>query len=89
MYILTEIITKFKSIKNIINQPLEELKRVIDIKCSQWLKNKEFNKNLRPSTLFRPSNYENYRNELQKKDIGRLGNGKSKGKYADCIDEEV
>ena len=68
---------------------LEELKKVIDIKCSQWLKNKEFNKNLRPSTLFRPSNFENYRNELPMKDIGRIGNGKTKGKYDDCIDEEV
>jgi uncharacterized phage protein (TIGR02220 family) len=40
----------------------ETFKHVIDVKVSQWL-GAEDEKWLRPSTLFRPSNFENYRNE--------------------------
>jgi len=41
----------------------EKFKHVIDIKAGQWLDDDEYNKYLRPSTLFRESNFENYLNE--------------------------
>ena len=38
----------------------EELANMIEYKCEEWLQNKEMCKYLRPSTLFRPTNCENY-----------------------------
>lgn len=38
----------------------EELANMIEYKCKEWLQNKEMRKYLRPSTLFRPTNCENY-----------------------------
>lgn len=43
---------------------VEDLKAVIDFKVGEWLENEKMNKFLRPSTLFRESNFENYINEL-------------------------
>ena len=40
----------------------KDFKYVIDIKCSEW-KDTEFAKHLTPSTLFRASNFGNYRNQ--------------------------
>lgn len=44
---------------------LEDFKCVIDTKTSQWLNDPQFNNYLRPSTLFNPTNFENYLNENQ------------------------
>lgn len=52
---------------------LEELKFVIDVKASQWLNDTENNKYLRPDTLFRKSNFENYRNEILPKRRPQVG----------------
>ncbi len=52
---------------------LEELKFVIDVKVSQWLNDTENNKYLRPDTLFRKSNFENYRNEILPKRRPQVG----------------
>lgn len=41
---------------------LEDFKIVIDKKCDEWL-NTNMEKYLRPSTLFRPTNFENYLNQ--------------------------
>lgn len=46
---------------------VEDLKHVIDVKTEEWLNNDEMNKFLRPSTLFRPTNFENYLNQKSKK----------------------
>lgn len=46
----------------------EQFKRVIDTKTEQWLYDDEYNKYLRPSTLFRESNFENYLNEKREGD---------------------
>lgn len=43
---------------------LEDFKRVIDIKVQQWLTNPNMKQYLRPSTLFSPTNFENYLNEM-------------------------
>ncbi|MGP1500769.1 MAG: conserved phage C-terminal domain-containing protein [Bergeyella cardium] len=43
-----------------------ELKQVIALKIKQWLNNPEMAKYLRPSTLFRESNFEGYINEIEK-----------------------
>ena len=42
---------------------LEDFKKVIDIKVRQWLARPEMKLYLRPSTLFSPTNFENYLNE--------------------------
>lgn len=52
---------------------VDEIKYVIDIKTAQWL-DTENDKYLRPSTLFRQSNFDSYVNEkpiIQKKSIGQ------------------
>lgn len=45
------------------NHTIDDFKSVIDHKTKEWLNNKEFNKNLRPGTLFSKSNFERYLNE--------------------------
>lgn len=54
-----------KHINGRINEgyTLEDFKSVIDTKVSQWKNDKNMNKFLRPSTLFSPTNFENYLNE--------------------------
>lgn len=42
---------------------IDDLKLVIDKKCDEWL-GTDMAKNLRPSTLFRPANFENYLGQL-------------------------
>lgn len=42
---------------------LDDFKRVIDVKCSEWLGNPKMEPYIRPSTLFRPTNFENYHNQ--------------------------
>lgn len=42
---------------------LEDFKRVIDVKYKQWVNDPHFKNYLRPSTLFNPTNFENYLNE--------------------------
>lgn len=41
---------------------LDDFKKVIDIKCSQWLGDPKMEEYLRPSTLFAPSKFESYLN---------------------------
>lgn len=41
---------------------LDDFKRVIDVKCSQWLNDSKMSKYLQPSTLFSPK-FEGYANE--------------------------
>lgn len=42
---------------------LEDFQRVIDVKHKQWTNDLQFKNYLRPSTLFSPTNFENYLNE--------------------------
>lgn len=44
---------------------IEDLKRVIDVKCSEWL-NTNMEQYLRPNTLFNPTNFESYFNQKPK-----------------------
>lgn len=53
---------------------LDDFKRVIDIKCSQWLKDKNMCKYLRPETLF-GSKFESYLNENQISNKPAMKNG--------------
>lgn len=43
---------------------IEDFKKVIDQKVMQWINDPKMKNYLRPSTLFRPTNFENYLNEL-------------------------
>lgn len=43
---------------------ISKLKAVIDLKCSQWLHNKEFNMYLRPATLFNAEKFAQYSGEI-------------------------
>lgn len=56
---------------------LQDFYRVIDIKVNQWLNSPDMNKYLRPTTLFNPTNFENYLNEqaalpVTKKPVGHV-----------------
>ena len=42
---------------------VSELKMVIDNRCEKWLNDEKMNEYLRPSTIFRPSNFEAYYND--------------------------
>ena len=42
----------------------EDLKAVIDNRCEKWLNDEKMNEYLRPSTLFRPSKFEAYYNDV-------------------------
>ncbi|WP_437830541.1 conserved phage C-terminal domain-containing protein [Niallia taxi] len=42
---------------------VEDFKRVIDVKCEQWLKDEKMCEYLRPATLFSQKNFENYVNQ--------------------------
>lgn len=42
---------------------LEDFKHVINVKCDEWLNDEKMQRYLRPGTLFRPSNFENYLNQ--------------------------
>lgn len=61
--------TESDFVKNLIvdrleeNYTIDDFKSVIDHKTKEWLNNKEFNKNLRPGTLFSKNNFERYLNE--------------------------
>jgi len=43
---------------------LDEFKKVIDVKAAKWRGDPKMDDYLRPSTLFRPTNFENYLNEI-------------------------
>ncbi len=45
----------------------DDFKQVIDVKVADWKNDNQMNKFLRPSTLFRPSNFESYLNEKKSK----------------------
>ncbi|TPR43183.1 replication protein [Apilactobacillus micheneri] len=45
---------------------VDDLKHVVDIKCSQWINDSKMNKFLRPATLFQASKIDGYLNENPK-----------------------
>lgn len=45
------------------NYTIDDFKSIIDHKTKEWLNNKEYNKNLRPGTLFSKNNFIRYLNE--------------------------
>lgn len=57
---------------------VDEMKRVIDAKCSEWLNDQKMKRYLQPSTLFRASKYDNY--------VGALSNDFQIGTDADSDD---
>ncbi|GEM_PF-1146433 len=56
-----------KLIKGRLNEGynVEDFKKVIDNRCEKWLNDEKMKEFLRPSTLFRPSNFENYLNDVK------------------------
>lgn len=42
---------------------IDDFKKVIDVKCAEWLGDSKMENYLRPITLFRPGNFENYLNQ--------------------------
>lgn len=60
----------------------DELCRVIDRKCSEWLQNPEMRQYLRPSTLFSPKKYDNYVGQLTQPLPNKgASNGQSPGRF--------
>ncbi len=64
--------TKFIQARYKDGYTLEDFKKVIDTKVAQWKNNTEMAKYLRPKTLFSPSNFDSYLNEVPKH--SQLGN---------------
>ncbi|HFI0501004.1 TPA: phage replisome organizer N-terminal domain-containing protein [Streptococcus suis] len=58
--------TKFIQARYKDGYTLEDFKKVIDTKVVQWKNNTEMAKYLRPKTLFSPSNFDSYLNEVPK-----------------------
>ena len=56
---------------------IDDFKKVIDVKCAQWLNDPNMKKYLRPETLFKASHFESYLNEYVEP---------TKSKYADAIE---
>lgn len=52
---------------------LEDFKKVIDVKVAQWKKDPKMNQYLRPSTLFNPTNFENYLMESRERQTNSKG----------------
>lgn len=59
----TEATQKFINGRETDGYTLEDFKKVIDVKCKQWLADPKMQAYLRPDTLFRPGNFESYLNE--------------------------
>lgn len=57
---------------------LDDFKKVIDVKCEQWLNDKKMKSYLRPETLFNASHFESYLNEYVEQ---------PKSKYADALEK--
>jgi len=74
--------TSTKNTVKLINARLKEgysvddFKKVIDTKVAQWARDPKFSAYLQPSTLFAPSHFENYLNEVT------VAVGRGAGKYA-------
>ena len=58
--------TKFIQARYKDGYTLEDFKKVIDTKVSQWKNNSQMAQYLRPKTLFSPSNFDSYLNEVPK-----------------------
>ncbi|MGB1295760.1 MAG: conserved phage C-terminal domain-containing protein [Flavobacteriales bacterium] len=43
---------------------IEEIKEVIEVKVFEWLNNPKMSQHLNPTTLFRPSNFDKYINQV-------------------------
>lgn len=75
----TEATVKFINGRWAEGKTIDDFKRVIDVKCKEWLgkKNREgkpLANFLRPNTLFSPTNFENYLNQVVGKPTeGRVG----------------
>ncbi|MCC3379859.1 conserved phage C-terminal domain-containing protein [Paenibacillus farraposensis] len=89
---------KVKTTKEFINgrisegRTVEDFKNVIDIKCSHWLNDPKMSQYLRPATLFRPSNFDNYLNQEPEEKEGDNPGQMSKDEkidYDDAIREWV
>mgnify|MGYP003777561931 CR=1 FL=1 len=50
---------------------VDDFKRVIDVKCEEWLKDEKMSQYLRPATLFSQRNFENYVNQKSKSDTNQ------------------
>ena len=51
---------------------MSDFKKVIDLKVSQWMGDNKMRKFLRPATLFIPSHFDDYLNELTDEDAKNI-----------------
>lgn len=59
-YSMTKENLKYITARKKEGRTLEDLQHVIDFKCHEWLNDEKMASYLRPSTLFRPTNFDNY-----------------------------
>lgn len=60
--------TKFIKARLEEGRTVEQMKKVIDHKCKEWLNDPKMKKFLRPETLFNATKFESYINEVPKKE---------------------
>ncbi|MEY9097027.1 conserved phage C-terminal domain-containing protein [Paenibacillus sp. RC84] len=68
---------------------LEDFKHVIDVKVAEWGNDPYWNKFLRPSTLFRPSKFENYLNQNPVSSLAVPQNGGNQKTRHDLNNESI
>ena len=69
--------TSMKEIRARLNEgyTADDLKRIIDFKASQWMRDAKMSAYLRPSTLFNATNCMNYQQEVESSAMGVNGTG--------------
>lgn len=69
--------TSMKEIRARLNEgyTADDLKRIIDFKATQWMRDAKMSAYLRPSTLFNATNCMNYQQEVESSAIGANGTG--------------
>lgn len=67
---------------------LDDFKKVIDVKIAKWLNDPKMSEFLRPSTLFRKTNFENYLNEKMPDELPKDKRGKDIDDWVNKPEEE-
>lgn len=79
--IVSKVTDKFLKTRYAEGRTVEECKLVVDNRVKRWLKDPERYQYLRPSTLFRPTNFENWITEARAEQAKELANKKAEEQY--------
>ena len=85
--IVSKVTDKFLKTRYSEGRTVEECKLVVDNRVKRWLKDPERYQYLRPSTLFRPTNFENWITEARAEQAKEMAGRKRKEEYDKEIKE--